>query len=61
MSCEGLLKISVKWTAISWGGVNDCSIGVRGDCNGLGRCEEKVVTLAKVLKRCEVVRAFRGN
>ena len=28
MSCEGLLKISVKWTAISWGVVNECSIGV---------------------------------
>ena len=28
MICEGLLKMSEKWTVISWGGVNGCSIGV---------------------------------
>ena len=50
----------MKWTAISWGGVNDYSIGKGIDFNGLGRCKEKVVTLAKVLNRCEVVRAFKG-
>ena len=60
MSCEGQSKISVKWTTISWGGVNDCSIGmgvIAMDAGGM----KKVVTLAKVLKRWEVMRAFSAN
>ena len=50
----------MKWTAISWGVVNECSIGV-----GVIAMDWRDVRMSgnsgKGVKGCKVVRAFREN